>query len=459
MKRRIILVIFAFLILHFTFIIGLQAQDTWEHEYDPFNMDGYGGEDVVKCSDGGYAFNGSCYLEDQWNPGYYLEYCGFTMKTDSNGIIEWVKKDTVSFTSLNQGSALVQTSDGGFITAVIPWLSGQGALIKRDADGNREWTINPDMWVYSLDSTSDGNVIAAGAGSSGDLKKISLGGSILWEKPTPGIFYSVSESSDGGLLTAGWYSQSSVDVYISKSDSNGDSLWTRTYDSSGDDEGKCIFETSTGEIIVVGRFDWSTGFIWKLNQSGGTLDLEIVDTNIGWAIWCANEYIDNSIITWGNGPNHVARFNRFNIDLNYIDTMPSSCSAGDKAFIVEGEYLIFCKWPNITITKTIFDSVAVDENIPPQFNLVSLTNYPNPFNPSTKISYYIDQSGFVKISIYNVRGQKIKTLIDEYKHRGSYNVDWNGKNNDNQVVGSGVYFVNLSANSRIQETHKIILMK
>lgn len=455
MNRKILYI----LTLNFMFItFGLLAQGTWEHEYDPFNMDGYSGEDVVKCSDGGYAFNGSCYIEDPQNPGSSLENYGFTMKVDIEGNLEWAKKDTVSFIPMNQGSALVQTSDGGFITAVIPWLSGQGALIKRDAEGHREWVINPDMWIYSLDSTYDGNVIAAGASTSGDLKKITLEGVILWEKPTPGIFYSVSESSDGSLLTSGWCLQNSADVYISKRESNGDTLWTKTYDNLGDDEGKCIFETLSGEIIVVGRFDWAEGFIWKLNQSGITLDLEIVDSNIGKAIWSGNEF-NNTIITWGSSSNYIPRFNRFDSDLNFIDTMPSSCSVGDKAFVVEGEYLIFCKLPNITITKTLFEPVAVYENIFPQLNHVILTNYPNPFNPSTTINYTISESGFINISVYNIKGQKIKSLINELKPKGNYNIYWDGHDQNERFAGSGIYFINLKMNSRLLKTHKILLIK
>ncbi|MCK4695524.1 MAG: hypothetical protein KAT74_07165 [Candidatus Cloacimonetes bacterium] len=147
-KNKLIILLFSIFIIQYSI---LNSQDTWEYTYGPFSMDGYKGEDVVNCSDGGYAFNVSCYIEDPEYPGNYLEYFGFTMKTDNNGIIEWVKKDTVSFTPMNQGSALVQTSDGGFITAIIPWLAGQEALIKRDSYGNRKWVINPGLWVPSND--------------------------------------------------------------------------------------------------------------------------------------------------------------------------------------------------------------------------------------------------------------------------------------------------------------------
>ena len=255
-----------------------------------------------------------------------------------------------------------------------------------------------------------------------------------------------------------------MDIIVIKTDSNGDTLWTRTYDGFEDwDEAKCVIETSNNDIIVVGEshdlFRSIYGVIWCLNQEGGTNNLIIVDHDISHAIWTVKEFIENTIITWGSGPSYIARFNRFDIDLNYIDTMPSSCSLGDKAFTIEGEYLIFCKWPNITITKTLFDSVAVDENISPQSNLVSLTNYPNPFNPFTTISYFIDQSGIVDISIYNVRGQKVKTLINQYQIHGENNVIWDGTDQNNKEISSGIYFVTIFAKDRILAVKKIILLK
>ena len=465
MKKLFLLIVYLLIVHNFVL-----SQETWEHEYDPFGMDGYKGEDVVKCSDGGYAFNGSCYIEDPWDPGNYLEYYGFTMKTDIDGIIEWVKKDTVSFIPMNQGSALVQTSDGGFLTAVIPWLAGQGALIKRDSYGNREWVINPGLWVHSMANTNDGNIVIVGGDYEGLVfQKWSLLGEVIWTKSFDDtILKSVFKSQDEGFLLTGYKDANGgpfeMDIIVIKTDSNGDTLWTRTYDGFEDwDEAKCVIETSNNDIIVVGEshdlFRSIYGVIWCLNQEGGTNNLIIVDHDISHAIWTVKEFIDNSIITWGSGPSYIARFNRFDIDLNYIDTMPSSCSQGDKAFIVEGEYLIFCKWPNITITKILFEPVAVDENIAPQSNIISLNNYPNPFNPSTTINYFINQSGIVYISIYNLKGQKIKTLVNKYKEHGEYKIIWYGNDERNNCVSSGVYSAVLSLNAKNKTIKKLLLIK
>jgi hypothetical protein len=70
-------------------------------------------------------------------------------------------------------------------------------------------------------------------------------------------------------------------------------------------------------------------------------------------------------------------------------------------------------------------------------------NYPNPFNPSTTIRYQLPQATHVDLSIYNVQGKRIQTLVRAYQMRGEYNVQWNGKVNG-ITAASGVYFARLS---------------
>jgi hypothetical protein len=80
-------------------------------------------------------------------------------------------------------------------------------------------------------------------------------------------------------------------------------------------------------------------------------------------------------------------------------------------------------------------------------------NYPNPFNPSTTISYSIQKAGAVNISVYNLMGQKVATLVDETKSAGQHNVRWNAAN-----VSSGMYYYRLEANGQAI-TRKMTLIK
>jgi len=79
--------------------------------------------------------------------------------------------------------------------------------------------------------------------------------------------------------------------------------------------------------------------------------------------------------------------------------------------------------------------------------------YPNPFNPQTRISYTLQESDKVKIKIYNLKGQLVETLVDEYKPAGLHSILWNAENQ-----ASGVYFYSIKT-GEIETTGKCILLK
>jgi hypothetical protein len=86
-------------------------------------------------------------------------------------------------------------------------------------------------------------------------------------------------------------------------------------------------------------------------------------------------------------------------------------------------------------------------------------NYPNPFNPQTTIAFSIKERGAVRIDVYNVAGELVKTLLDETRAAGSYtDVRWDGTNGANQPVSSGVYFYKLVTNN-FSQTKKMVLLK
>lgn len=86
------------------------------------------------------------------------------------------------------------------------------------------------------------------------------------------------------------------------------------------------------------------------------------------------------------------------------------------------------------------------------------SNYPNPFNPSTSIKFGLKNDSHVNITIYNVRGQKVKTLIDNEFESGVHQEVWNGTDDKGSSVSSGIYFYKFIADSET-ETKRMILMK
>lgn len=92
-----------------------------------------------------------------------------------------------------------------------------------------------------------------------------------------------------------------------------------------------------------------------------------------------------------------------------------------------------------------FIDLREDSSMIPAPSKVSLSNYPNPFNPTTTISYSLPQEGKVSLKIYNVKGQLVKQLIDGSQPEGYYEVVWNGKDNAGRSVASGIYYYRINA--------------
>jgi len=85
-------------------------------------------------------------------------------------------------------------------------------------------------------------------------------------------------------------------------------------------------------------------------------------------------------------------------------------------------------------------------------------NYPNPFNPSTTIEFYLMESAYVTLDVYNVMGQKVTALINSRMEAGYHSVAWDGKDNGGNSVASGAYFYKLSADD-YSSVKKMLLIK
>ena len=102
-------------------------------------------------------------------------------------------------------------------------------------------------------------------------------------------------------------------------------------------------------------------------------------------------------------------------------------------------------------------TVANNDQIAPVVTALK-GNYPNPFNPTTTISYSVKTAGPVQLDIYNILGQKVKTLVNDNVPAGNHSVTWNGKDANNRNVASGIYFYRMKA-GKYTSTKKMIMMK
>lgn len=85
-------------------------------------------------------------------------------------------------------------------------------------------------------------------------------------------------------------------------------------------------------------------------------------------------------------------------------------------------------------------------------------NFPNPFNPTTTIKYELSESGFIDITIFNIKGQHIKTLFSSKQTNGTYHLEWNGRNENGTQVPTGIYLYQIKCNNKII-TKKMTLIK
>jgi len=98
----------------------------------------------------------------------------------------------------------------------------------------------------------------------------------------------------------------------------------------------------------------------------------------------------------------------------------------------------------------------VTEELPTTYGLSQ--NYPNPFNPSTVIEFTVPQRSNVELSVYNLLGQRVVTLVDEPMSQGTYRAVWYGQDESGHDVATGIYFYRLLA-GEFAATKKMVLLK
>ena len=123
--------------------------------------------------------------------------------------------------------------------------------------------------------------------------------------------------------------------------------------------------------------------------------------------------------------------------------------ANNELFTAEGDF-------EITEVVAASGDYYLDITIANKYALLS--NYPNPFNPETQIRYELLSDSFVVLSIYNINGQLVNSLVNADLEAGVYNAMWNGADNKGAEVSSGVYLMQLKTNNEVI-TNKITLLR
>ncbi|MCK4585347.1 T9SS type A sorting domain-containing protein [candidate division WOR-3 bacterium] len=237
----------------------------WTKTYGDTNYDWC--YSIQQCEDLGYIISGATWSFSADSQDLYL------IKTDAIGDTIWTR----IYGGIGEefGASVRQTIDGGYIVVGKTTSYGAGMedvwLLKTDEFGNIEWTqtyggAGPDIGV-SVQQTTDSGYVIAGYTASVDsfdsfnvyLLKTDENGDTLWTRTIGAdrhdIGTTVQQTADGGFILAGYtysYGSGLTDIYLIKLDSSGDTIWTKTYGGSEEDHAYSVQETSNGEFIIAG---------------------------------------------------------------------------------------------------------------------------------------------------------------------------------------------------------------
>ncbi len=224
---------------------------------------------LQKTDDGGYVITGITYSFGAGEKDLWL------IKTDAQGKEEWDKTFGGSWD--DGGFSVQQTADGGYIATGATGSSGPSMiwLVKTDGLGDKEWEktldLHEDVGRIStgsfVEETGDGGYIVAGDSSKGSiiLIKTDAQGGKQWEKifggsaidrTTVSVNSRVLLTTDGGYLIEGSKSSEGsggMDLWLIKTDSAGNVIWSRTYGGEGDDYGTAVQRTADGGYIIAGH--------------------------------------------------------------------------------------------------------------------------------------------------------------------------------------------------------------
>jgi hypothetical protein len=414
------------------------GNNEWARRYGATNYAEYCA-DFIQTHEGGYLLVGGR-VQSPYPSQYY------TFRADPEGYIVW--EADFGAPALGEGACGAVELIDSVITYYItggcntPDYAQEIAFVKLTDSGGFIWqnnfgTADGSELGYSICPAEYSNFVITGRWlyeSDPDfvyafvLVKVDLLGNIWWRRyfgeGHESCGMKVKQTADGGYIAVGWAKPGGyyMDWIVVRADSEGYPVWVRYFGGSGNDIAFDVEELPNNSgFVVAGTMDYDQwdACLLRLNADGDSL----------WAV------------RFGGDPGYEdARGVKRTDDGGYIIAgCTESYGAGDKDFYV---------------VKFSPDQVGINENsrdIPAKASLCS--NYPNPFNASTRIEYALERESQVKIIVYNILGQEVARLLDSNQPAGDHDVIWQADD-----LQSGIYFYKLMTDD-YSECKQMVLLK
>jgi uncharacterized protein (AIM24 family) len=441
----------------------------------------------------------------------------FVAKFSPSGDHLWSRRfgDAVSYTQWPMGAAtddlgdviVVGEFDGTLDFGGGPLISGDSDeifVVKFDQSGSHIWSWSHGgpghAGVDAVTTDASRNIILTGGlwGSAGFgagslryglyVAKFDPNGGHLWSRyPGSASLYHKDVAVDtwgyvditgtfegeldfgGGPLTS---LGSQDDVYVAKLDLNGNHVWSQRFGDDGMPQRAVgVAADGSGNVIIVGYYAGAVDFGGGLLMSGGEFDGFVAKFGPGPSPTFLRSFVagyEESGITicWqlaeaGLGMKyHVMRSEAPDADfweLNHVDIVQDNLSFAfiDKTCKPGLLYRYRVDVVDEDGRRMLFETEAIST---PELSLALSQNHPNPFNPTTTITFSSPEANRVTLNVYDAGGKLVRTLVNEEMPAGTKDVAWNGTDNVGNRVSSGVYFYRLTAGKQTL-TKKMVLIK
>lgn len=450
---------------------------------------------------------------DHWNGSNFDM---LAMKYDRDGNLLW--KSFFNGGHWDRGFGLGIDSKGDVYICGHVWFQPEFyniALVKFDNEGSYDWhrTYSSEGqhsdFGHSLKIDQEDNIYVSGyANEDLVLLKYSPDGDTLWQRSfnTNKVWMDIELNfieldNNGNIVLCGnYYNQSTnEDILVLKYDKDGNLLWSETWNSSGGNTDMISFQAATdnalaldhsgnifvtgtvinpnisfGEDIVILKYSPDGALQWQHIYNGPANDwdnpLSIAVDIFGDVYVCGltveivNSLVPEDYLT--------IKLNGNSGDLLWKETFNGLGDFADRANAigVDNDLNVFVTGisnntddlsstdDDIITIKYSQPATVVSQDLATPDKYILSDNYPNPFNPSTKINFSIPEASFVDLTIYNVLGEKVQILLNESIEAGNHTIEFHAVE-----LSSGIYFYKITASPEKGESFikikKMILSK